>query len=286
MIMDNNENYLKAIEKIKSLLNTFKPGQEIYDQIVSFKDQVVGKYGTLFSIDNIPRLTKEEFSSFLYFENNHHWSSLYRMGVGATSDMELLRRALIILVEEVTPIGERFSKSLELVRGFGKALASAILLVCYPTKYGVWNSTSEEAIKRLGLWPSFNSKNTIGEKYEVINEILLKISNDLSMDFWTLDSFWWYFLETTKDTDETQPKKISDLLQKVLDLQENWSSANTPDMQKRGENIRYNIPSRLKDVISQLGADFSDYQVEGRDGIGKKTVSVRPTHLLLLRRTG
>jgi hypothetical protein len=36
-------------------------------------------------------LVKDEFTSFLYIENNCHWSGLYRKGLGAAGDMEKLR---------------------------------------------------------------------------------------------------------------------------------------------------------------------------------------------------
>src|SRR5207249_3184628 len=97
---------------------------------------------------------KDEFISFLYFENNRHWSGLHRQGFRAAADMGKLRQALGILLDEDRPIRDRFPEALGMVSGFGKASATGILMVAYPDKYGVWNNTSEAALRQVGLWPN------------------------------------------------------------------------------------------------------------------------------------
>lgn len=68
---------------------------------------------------------------------------------------------------------------------------------------------------------------------------------------------------------------MRDLLIAVLKLQKHWSPNNTPEMQRRGELIRNDIPRalhvfepRLRDVFGPLGHDLS---IEGRDGTGQKS---------------
>lgn len=201
--MANEEQYNKAVSELRGTAARFKPGQRIYDEIVGFRDEVLAKYRPIFSSAHIPSLTKEEFTSFLYIENNHHWSGLHRNGLGAAEDMNALRQALALLLDENSPIQERFPKALNRVTGLGKGIATAILTVAYPAQYGVWNNTSEAALRKVGLWPDFARGADIGRRYAQINDLLARLAADLEMDFWTLDTFWWFVLEPVPPISET-----------------------------------------------------------------------------------
>ncbi|WP_259275880.1 MrcB family domain-containing protein [Micromonospora chalcea] len=67
-------------------------------------------------------------------------------------------------------------------------------------------------------------------------------------------------------------RQLSDLFEEILQLQASWSSANTPEMQRRGVLVRQEGPGLVR---AQLEAYFSeppfDVEVEGRDGTGLKT---------------
>lgn len=132
---------------------------------------------------------------YLYIEKNHRWSGHYRKGLGAAEDMDALRRALAVLLDEEQPIRERLPKALDRVAGLGKGIATAILTVAHPTQYGVWNNTSEAALRQLGLWPDFERGAAIGGRYAQINDLLARLAANLEMDFWTLDAFWVAVLE-------------------------------------------------------------------------------------------
>ena len=75
----------------------------------------------------------------------------------------------------------------------GKAIATSILLIAYPEKYGVWNGTSEKALRMLQIFPSDRLSN--GLKYKAINDVLRRLSTDLEIDMWTIDALWWHFLK-------------------------------------------------------------------------------------------
>lgn len=64
-------------------------------------------------------------------------------------------------------------------------------------------------------------------------------------------------------------------LERILELQADYSPANTPAMQERGRLIRMTAASRLWDQASSLsraaGLASDDFMVEGRDGTGLKT---------------
>ncbi|QHO73083.1 hypothetical protein ACH79_10965 [Bradyrhizobium sp. CCBAU 051011] len=68
---------------------------------------------------------------------------------------------------------------------------------------------------------------------------------------------------------------MRDELLEVIKLQQDYSAANTPAMQRRGELIRRVIREQLEDVSEQLrhalGAHGVDLDFEGRDGTGRKT---------------
>ena len=117
--MSDKTTYTKALGDLRTALAQFKPGEEPYDKIIATRDQVFAKYQPIFSMDHIADLTKEEFTSFLYIENNRHWSGLYRKGLQAAADMNALREALRILLDESKPIRDRFPAALDKVAGLG-----------------------------------------------------------------------------------------------------------------------------------------------------------------------
>ncbi len=190
----NEKAYSEALVVLRGNLAKLKPGHPVYDEIIKSRDEVFAKYGPVFSSDHIPYLTKEEFTSFLYIENNRHWNGLHRTGLGAAADMDLMRKALSILLDESQPIYSRLPLVINMVKGLGKAIATGILTVAYPEKYGVWNNTSENALLNIGIWPNFERSNNLGKRYEKINSLFLKLSSDLGIDLWTLDALWWFLL--------------------------------------------------------------------------------------------
>ncbi|RMD59354.1 DUF91 domain-containing protein, partial [Candidatus Parcubacteria bacterium] len=93
------------------------------------------------------------------------------------------------------PLAHRFDDALTRIRGLGKALASAILLVVYPDRYGVWNSTSESGLKILDLWPQFERGISVGQKYALLNDLFHRLTEALNIDLWTLDWLWWELVQ-------------------------------------------------------------------------------------------
>lgn len=68
---------------------------------------------------------------------------------------------------------------------------------------------------------------------------------------------------------------LKDILKKICELQTKYSSHNTPEMQERGQLIRNNLTSEIRNRIPLLkpafDSIFDDLAVEGSDGIGRKT---------------
>jgi hypothetical protein len=167
--------------------------------ITTHKDVVLARYQPMFSADNISHLTEADFKSFLLFKNNHHWTSMNRVGKFMTEDMDLLREALMILVDEGRPVRERLNElrperywgEHSKVSHLGMPMLTAILQVTQPDKYGVWNNTSDAGLKAVQLWDKGWEKQLAGDSYTEMNEFYLYFAKELNIDLWTLDSLWW-----------------------------------------------------------------------------------------------
>jgi hypothetical protein len=190
----DDEAYKTALEKLKSTLNRAKIYDSEYSKLVKAREEVLSRFQTVFASENVHNLSEEEFKEFLIFRNNRHWTGLHRMGPKICKDMDLLRNSFSVLQDQNQPISYRLNQSVDMVPGMGKAIVTAILLVTHPDRYGVWNGTSEEALKKLNLWPSFVRGTSFGEKYEQINEILNRLASDLDIGLWDLDSLLWQYL--------------------------------------------------------------------------------------------
>lgn len=186
----NTGDYKLAVDKLRAVLAT-KDRDPALANIIDVRDAVLARYGPIFSLTEISNLTEEQFRSFLQFENNNHWTGLNRKGHLACRDMPVLRAALSQLLDEERPLPDRMNTAADGLQGMGKALITAILLVAFPDRYGVWNGTSEAALKALKVWPKFERGSTFGDRYVSVNKLLLQLAKDLGTDLWTLDVLHW-----------------------------------------------------------------------------------------------
>lgn len=62
--------------------------------------EIIAKYGNMFKLNNLDSLTREDFKSFLLIKNNKHWEGIHRQGNLITHNMNKLREALKILLDE------------------------------------------------------------------------------------------------------------------------------------------------------------------------------------------
>lgn len=196
-----------VLEKLRETLARFK-NTDTYKEIVEPKDIVLARFQTVFTPEHVTITTEEEFRSFLLFENNRHWTGLHRQGPRMCAEMDRLREALTILVDENQPVADRLDKAIGMVSGMGKNVASAILLVTYPDRYGVWNNRSEARMKRLGIWPAFDRNESFGSRYVKVNQILLQLRDMLQTNLWTLDALWWYLDEESDIADPPFPNAL------------------------------------------------------------------------------
>ncbi len=181
--------YAEALGELRGQLARFRTAGQ-YDQAQTDKTDVLAWFQPLFAPEHLPQLTAEQFIPFLNYKNNRHWFGLSRLSGRLTSDMDSLRAGLALLVDESQPIEERMNSALTDVDHLGKGVATPILMVNYPEKYGVWNTVSEAGLRALKLWPDFPRGTSAGEKYAAVNNTLLRLAADLDIDLWTLDSLW------------------------------------------------------------------------------------------------
>lgn len=157
-------------------------------QMIRDRDSAVRRWGATFSIPS--RLTPEQFADFLLFEHNRHWWGLQRRSDRLVRSFEAVRSMIGELMDADAPLEDRID-GLGEPREFDHDVWSPILLVTHPEEFGVWNSISESAMRRLGLWPEVPDSATVGETYVRVNEMLGLVKADVDTDLWTLDALWW-----------------------------------------------------------------------------------------------
>jgi len=189
-----------ALGRLRQSLAEMKK-TDVWDRIVEPRDGVLARFQPLLTPEHIPGLSADEIRPFFYIEHNHHWSGLNRQVNRVCDDMTILREALLVLVDESIPIDRRLDEASHKVTGMGKAILTALLIVTYPDKYGVWNGTSEDGLVELGIFPDFARGTSFGAKYETINETLNKLASALEIDLWTLDALWWHILRDEELSD-------------------------------------------------------------------------------------
>jgi hypothetical protein len=214
-------------EAVQELLDVKRSLQRRGAEYLEAQEEVYERYRPSFQPGEVGSIEPNEVSRFLEYKNNRHWTGLARSKGLITSDMEAVRAGLSILVDETQPLDSRFTEAHEKVHGMGTAIATAILHVAYPEKYGVWNNTSEGGMKRLDLWPDFEFGATVGEKYDKVNGILNDHAAELDTDLWALDGFWHWHQVLEEETDsvlETEVEEQRFGLEKHLQdfLRDNW----------------------------------------------------------------
>jgi hypothetical protein len=191
------------------------------------QDEVYDKYQPSFRPGRVGDIKEQEIVSFLKYENNRHWTGLVRSKNKITADIEALREGLSTLVDEEQPLDSRFTEAVRLVHGMGTAIATAILHVAYPDKYGVWNGTSKGGMKQLGLWPDFKRGSSIGEQYEKVNRVLNRLAEEIDTDLWTLDILWHKLGDEEEEIEETREAESEQRfgLERHLQdfLRDNWA---------------------------------------------------------------
>ncbi len=183
----------------KEFLAFFKDEYKPNTQRALDEKNVIKRYSEIFAPENLGDLTREDFHSFLCFSQNKHWDGIHRNSNDIMKNMNKLREALRILLDESIDISERLNilipkKEQNFIPYLGKAILTSILLIVYPEKYGVYNKRSYRVMRRLKVFKNKPHRiSNFGEEYSIINKKLLDIATDLNLTLWQLDYLWWYY---------------------------------------------------------------------------------------------
>src|SRR5437867_2807469 len=191
----SEQTFENAVARLRATLARVS-GHPDLPTILSHQREVLGRYQPLFRPKAIVRLTKIEFCGFLGFKNNRHWKHLDRLGPKICADMDRLRGALGILLDEGRPVRERLNQLVpgrgpKYVPGLGRAVLTPILMISNPEAYGVCNNISEKGLRSVDLWPGSENGMPFGDQYEKVNQTLLRLATALGKDQWVLDALWW-----------------------------------------------------------------------------------------------
>lgn len=200
--MDESTTFSEAVGRLRSAMVGARQDANV-KQVIEARDIVLERFGPVFSSQHAPEIEDGEVKAFLRFENNQHWTGLMRQSNRICADMTALRRILVTLLDEGKPVADRLNTAVSIL-GMGKAISTAMLLVAYPDRYGVWNNTSESALRALSVWPVFDRGASFGQRYEIVNALLTRLTHELGCDLWTLDALLWYIPRTTGEKEPEQ----------------------------------------------------------------------------------
>lgn len=180
------------------------------------ENEVIEKYGSMFNPNKLDSLTKEDFKSFLLMKNNKHWEGIHRQGNMITQDMDKLKKALKILLNEEVPIEERLNilipkNKSNYIKGLHRSVVTPIMMVVYPDKYGVYNRRSDEGLTKVGLMPKYGKGVAFSRKYIGINKVLNGLASENNMSLFELDSVWWRVTEGYKPIIDKEKEEIEEI---------------------------------------------------------------------------
>ncbi len=174
-----------ALELLEDLTET-----ESYQNARQNSAQVQETWGPI--LRDFENITREQYRRFLDFDVNQHWTQLYRQAT-PTLENDNFRHALAALAAENHDVADRIDNAIK-VPGVGIATASA-LLCTMDGRWGVWNGTTDGALKKLGLYPTFPHGLTYGGRYRIVNDRLNDLAGKLGVSQWEIDHLMWLVLQ-------------------------------------------------------------------------------------------
>ena len=184
-------------------------------------------YKKTFSPDGIASLTEQEFLNFTLLANQNSWTCRRRQSEAPMRiDLDLLKEALALLIQEEIPIitrlNELISDEKAMVPGLNRAAITAVLLVHSPKQYGAWNRTVETAMKRLNLWPKLERTAPFGERYLAVNQVLLSLAHNLGIDLRTLNALWRCAGQEEQPSTEEASQPLNTLEEPCQEILDTW----------------------------------------------------------------
>lgn len=271
-----------AVSRLRAIKSRLESTDEARS-IQRARDEVLQRYQPLFAPEAVEYLDQDDFLSFLYFENNHHWTSLYRQKKFLVNEFEQVKRTLALIVNEGRPLTERLNLAFQdpaySVKGLGRSLVTPILLVVYPDKYGVWNGKSDRGINELGIYPAFERGSGFGDRYSIFNAALLRLRDELGIDLWTLDTLWHILLSLDEPAGETKPTIESNAAQLSFGIEHQLQDFLVGNWDKLELGAEWVV---LEEDGEQVGSEYNtgeigriDLLAHARDGAGWLVIELK-----------
>jgi SpoVK/Ycf46/Vps4 family AAA+-type ATPase len=188
-------------EELEESVEVIRYGMKMQPELAKNKKEVLDKYGKIFALKNIDKLTARNYQDFLLYKNNHHWDGIQRDGGNRVKDMPRLKSALKILVDEKIPIEERI-KQLRKTKELGVSTFTPILHVASQMQHAVVNSIVNNALHDLGIlsYDQF-SKYAEWESIPLTQEIVKEVGKRYDFDLWQIDWLWYDVVNKRKSGD-------------------------------------------------------------------------------------
>jgi len=210
----------EAVQQLREVLTKIRPDSperryRVWAASRDAKESVFQRFRPVFAAESLDKLTVENVKSFLAPSNNKHWGGMHFLGGVMTKDMGKLKAALRLLADESQPISTRLDKIRPpgrepMVKNLNRAVITAILLVLYPARYGMWNNVVEAGMVKLGLWPEMPPDASFGDRYERMNAVLRDVALALGVDLWTLDLLWWGIVQEDAGTNRPEDMEAAE----------------------------------------------------------------------------
>lgn len=231
------------------------------------ENEVIEKYGSMFNPIKLDSLTKEDFKSFLLMKNNKHWEGIHRQGNMITQDMDKLKKALKILLNEEMPIEERLNVLIpknkpNFIKGLHRSVVTPIMMVVYPDKYGVYNRRSDEGLTKVGLMPKHGKGEAFSKKYIEINKVLNSLASENDMSLFELDGVWWRITEGYKPIETEEEKRENKEIETGFALEMHLRRFLVDNWEKTKLGKKYEIMSEDGEII---GEEFQTKEVGNID---------------------
>jgi hypothetical protein len=113
-------------------------------------------------------------------ESRQRFNQIYRDRI--VKDVSLFRKTLLYLLDEKVPIEQRFQSVVEgahHIDGFGKCLASSLLMDFDTERYCIWNNKTEMGLNVLG-WKVYDYSDDVGSKYVKVLNALRRLRDDIT----------------------------------------------------------------------------------------------------------
>lgn len=154
------------------------------------------KWRLAFSTENIEKLSRGEFQSFLTFKENQSWDGIQRQP-SVYANMDKLKKTVEYLIDGIDDLSlEEIRKKLDnildpdgefKISGLDRAVVTGIMHICdTKNRLGVWNNKVDASLEKLGLLAQ-RPTGSRGEQYLVYNNVLNLLGRQYDLSLYQVD---------------------------------------------------------------------------------------------------